>query len=275
MKEYEYLKRLGKCISNGSVRGEILDEYKAHLEDCREALMKNGMSKAEAEEEAVRQMGNPEEAGNELNQIHARVLDFSMFWWMMFFAFLVPVFEVISRLVTAGKYGIVGFMNEYQGMNQIPLQVHLVVGTAILCYGIILSIWEKYSGKELFYAYGRNWKGSYLTNSGTVMALAGLICSVAIPVRGFVKGMIGVFAATVLNIIIRTVMNLIRNRREQKYLWEIGFADTEITWNGKGTICGGNMKVRARASEEGAVIPSGAPIMVVSMEGFKPVVIAI
>ena len=31
MKEYEYLKRLGKCISNGSVRGEILDEYKAHL----------------------------------------------------------------------------------------------------------------------------------------------------------------------------------------------------------------------------------------------------
>ena len=127
MKEYEYLKRLGKCISNGSVRGEILDEYKAHLEDCREALMKNGMSKAEAEEEAVRQMGNPEEAGNELNQIHARVLDFSMFWWMMFFAFLVPVFEVISRLVTAGKYGIVGFMNEYQGMNQIPLQVHLVV----------------------------------------------------------------------------------------------------------------------------------------------------
>ena len=275
MKEYEYLKRLGKCISNGSVRGEILDEYKAHLEDCREALMKNGMSKAEAEEEAVRQMGNPEEAGNELNQIHARVLDFSMFWWMMFFAFLVPVFEVISRLVTAGKYGIVGFMNEYQGMNQIPLQVHLVVGTAILCYGIILSIWEKYSGKELFYAYGRNWKGSYLTNSGTVMALAGLICSAAIPVRGFVKGMIGVFAATVLNIIIRTVMNLIRNRREQKYLWEIGLADTEITWNGKGTICGVNMKVRARASEEGAVIPSGAPIMVVSMEGFKPVVIAI
>ena len=63
MKEYEYLKRLGKCISNGSVRGEILDEYKAHLEDCREALMKNGMSKAEAEEEAVRQMGNPEEVG--------------------------------------------------------------------------------------------------------------------------------------------------------------------------------------------------------------------
>ena len=39
MKEYEYLKRLGKCISNGSVRGEILDEYKAHLEDCQEALM--------------------------------------------------------------------------------------------------------------------------------------------------------------------------------------------------------------------------------------------
>ena len=158
--------------------------------------MENGMSKAEAEEEAVRQMGNPEEAGNELNQIHARVLDFSMFWWMMFFAFLVPVFEVISRLVTAGKYGIVGFLNEYQQMDKIPLQVHLVVGTAILCYGIILSIWEKYSGKELFYAYGRNWKGSYLTNSGTVMALAGLMCSAASPVRGFVKGLIGVFAAT-------------------------------------------------------------------------------
>lgn len=56
MTKNDYLKRLGKCISNASVRGKILDEYEAHIDDCIEALMENGMSKKEAEAEAVRQM---------------------------------------------------------------------------------------------------------------------------------------------------------------------------------------------------------------------------
>ena len=275
MTKNDYLKRLGKCISNASVLGEILDEYEAHIDDCIEALMENGMSKKEAEAEAVRQMGNPEEAGNEMDQIHARVFDLNMFWWMLAFAVVIPVFEIISRLITSGDEGIIDILNYDFGMYKVPVIVHLIIGTAIICYGSGLSIIEKYTGKPLFYSYGRNWNGGYIANSGLVLAIGGIICSAALPVKGFIKGVIGVIVVTVLNMVIRVVMNVLRNRRERKYLWEIGFADTDINWKGKGTICNGKMKVRARNSEKGTVIHKGEPIMVVSMEGFKPVVIAV
>lgn len=53
---------------------------------------------------------------------------------------------------------------------------------------------------------------------------------------------------------------------------EIGTADTKINWKGKGYLCGHHMKVRVQGSEKGTEIPAGAPVMVVGMEGFKPVV---
>jgi len=54
MKEREYLKELGKKITDSSVRKEIVNEYEAHIEDCKAALMESGMTEVEAEEEAVR-----------------------------------------------------------------------------------------------------------------------------------------------------------------------------------------------------------------------------
>ena len=52
MKEREYLKELGKKITDSSVRKEIVNEYEAHIEDCKAALMESGMTEVEAEEEA-------------------------------------------------------------------------------------------------------------------------------------------------------------------------------------------------------------------------------
>ena len=37
MKEREYLKELGKKITDSSVRKEIVNEYEAHIEDCKAA----------------------------------------------------------------------------------------------------------------------------------------------------------------------------------------------------------------------------------------------
>ena len=67
-------------------------------------------------------------------------------------------------------------------------------------------------------------------------------------------------------------MQSIHSRRETRLLWEIGTADTRINWKGKGYLCGRHMKVRVQGSEKGTEIPAGAPVMVVGMEGFKPVV---
>ena len=53
MKEREYLKELGKKITDSSVRKEIVNEYEAHIEDCKAALMESGMTEVEAEEEVA------------------------------------------------------------------------------------------------------------------------------------------------------------------------------------------------------------------------------
>lgn len=37
MKEREYLKELGKKITDSSARKEIVNEYEAHIEDCKAA----------------------------------------------------------------------------------------------------------------------------------------------------------------------------------------------------------------------------------------------
>ena len=83
MKEREYLKELGKKITDSSVRKEIVNEYEANIEDCKAALMESGMTEVEAEEEAVRQMGDPQEAGEAMNKIYHKVFDSNMFLWML------------------------------------------------------------------------------------------------------------------------------------------------------------------------------------------------
>ena len=75
MKADRYLKALTKRIENSRMREEILREYQDHIQDCKEALMESGMSEEAAEEEAVRQMGDPGEAGREMNRLYRQVLD--------------------------------------------------------------------------------------------------------------------------------------------------------------------------------------------------------
>ena len=67
-----YLKQLAKQIQNREVRCEIMKEYKAHIIDCKEAFMVMGMTEAEAEEKAVEQMGDPEEAATQINRVYPR-----------------------------------------------------------------------------------------------------------------------------------------------------------------------------------------------------------
>ena len=40
MDEKKYLDKLTKCIHDPEVRGEVREEYAAHLADCMEALQK-------------------------------------------------------------------------------------------------------------------------------------------------------------------------------------------------------------------------------------------
>ena len=118
MKEREYLKEHGKKITDSSVRKEIVNEYEAHIEDCKVALMESGMTEVEAEEEAVRQMGDPQEAGEAMDKIYHKVFDSNMFLWMLALGCIPIVCVCISYLIARDPNAFLWLWNEALGLNK-------------------------------------------------------------------------------------------------------------------------------------------------------------
>ena len=57
------------------------------------------MTEVEAEEEAVRQMGDPQEAGEAMDKIYHKVFDSNMFLWMLALGCVPIVCVCISYLI--------------------------------------------------------------------------------------------------------------------------------------------------------------------------------
>lgn len=173
-------------------------EYQAHIEDCKEALMESGMTEEAAEEEAVRQMGDPEEAGREMSRLYREILDL----------------------------------------------------------GIDLG---------LAYAYAENWcaGAGAMNNSGLILAIGVVILAHDMP-----QGVWITLALAAVQVLLRSYIQMLNQKRERELLWEVGVADTAVTYKGKGTFRGKQIKIKTREDE----IQPGTPVMIVAMEGAKPVV---
>ena len=70
MNRREYLKTITEQIRCEKAREGIAKELNGHIEDQKETFLKEGMTETEAEEAAVREMGDPVAAGVELDRIH-------------------------------------------------------------------------------------------------------------------------------------------------------------------------------------------------------------
>lgn len=79
MNRTEYLESLTEQIRNKHARQLVLEEITAHIEDQKEACLLDGKNEAEAEELAVREMGDPIETGSKLDRIHRPKTDL----WML------------------------------------------------------------------------------------------------------------------------------------------------------------------------------------------------
>ena len=76
MKKKEFLSIVRKQIRYVFVRDTIEEELKQHLNDSMETLIEEGFQWQDAEEEAVRQMGDPVEVGMLLNKEHKPLLGY-------------------------------------------------------------------------------------------------------------------------------------------------------------------------------------------------------
>lgn len=70
MRMYNYLNIVSEQMRCKRARPAVLKELKDHIEDQKDDYMTAGMTAQEAEEEAVRQMGDPVEVGVSLDRLH-------------------------------------------------------------------------------------------------------------------------------------------------------------------------------------------------------------
>lgn len=91
MRAEEYLTILTEQIRCRMARGAVREEFLCHIEDQKAAFLSEGMEQAEAEEAAVREMGDPVETGNELDRIHRP----KMAWGMIA---LIAVLSIVGYL---------------------------------------------------------------------------------------------------------------------------------------------------------------------------------
>ncbi len=66
----DYLSRVGEKIRWNEARASVLRELEGHLTDQAKALSAGGMEPGQAGEQAVLQMGDPDEVGERLDRIH-------------------------------------------------------------------------------------------------------------------------------------------------------------------------------------------------------------
>lgn len=263
MKAEKFLYTMAKQIHNKNVRQEIMTEYENHIADCKEALMDQGMTAEEAEEEAVCQMGDPVAAGKDMSRLYSKIWDIKMllfFWGMGLLVSLIAF--ALYRASAANWTGVESF--------PFPIIVSDVVGIVFLILGFIWSGVEKWLNLNTFYAWARDWNGGGITNSA-VFLLIGIVFVGHSRGLSFIITMI--FVCSLIQLFERAMITLYRHKRETELLWEIGTADTVILpYKGKADIRGKHRKVITLKGKE---IPAGMPIMIVGLEGMKPVVEAI
>lgn len=75
----EFLNEVCEQIKYKPIRSEIAEELESHLEEAKQHGIEEGMEEVEAEEIAIKQMGEAQEIGKKLNKIHK-----PKFHWQLF-----------------------------------------------------------------------------------------------------------------------------------------------------------------------------------------------
>lgn len=100
MNRKEYLTSLTEQIQNRNAKQLVLEEITAHIEDQKEAYLLEGKEEAEAEELAVKEMGDPVDAGTKLNRIHRPKTDV----WMLAAMVVLTLIGIVMQSIIFSGY---------------------------------------------------------------------------------------------------------------------------------------------------------------------------
>lgn len=244
-----YLKKVTKIIYDSKKRASVSKELEDMIEDFMEAYMQRGLSEEEAKEEAIRQMGNPEETGLLFNKIYRVKYDWKMICYMLLWA-----------VVTRGLIGILGFSDALGW----PVYVWWFATIIFLSIGLLLSVLEKLYDLPFIYAWAENWKGMGISNSGMVLG-----CAIGCMPVSLQDSFFAFALCTAFMILQRSYMVEKRNQKEQKYLWETVTALETFDYKGRVQIGDKVKKVQIKRGEKAE---KGEPLVIVGLDGFQIIV---
>lgn len=101
-----YLELLLEQIQCQKAKEAVEEEIRCHIEDQKAAYMENGMEEQDAEKEAVRQMGDPVEAGIRLDKVHRP----KMAWDMIILIVFLSGAGLLIQYLLSLHFDITGFM---------------------------------------------------------------------------------------------------------------------------------------------------------------------
>lgn len=171
----EFLSRMCEQIKYQPIHKEIAEEMENHLLEAKENFVLEGMQEKEAEEEATKQMGNAEEIGKKLNQIHRPKLD----WKLLMNTFVLMCFGgVILWIKAKTTDAINGIFLRYAGA--VCLGIFMSIGVYFMDYRkLFKSPKMLYLIATLLIVLTFNF-GASLNGKKSWMSLGGI--SIAIPV---------------------------------------------------------------------------------------------
>ena len=119
----KYLDKVLEQIRCKKARPYIAKELESHLEDQITDNIKAGMSKEKAEQEAVRDMGDPVETGVELDRIHRPQIA----WKLLILVGLLSVLGIIVHTVITKNSGVANLISSKRYI------AHVAIGIAVMC----------------------------------------------------------------------------------------------------------------------------------------------
>lgn len=167
MRMYNYLNIVSEQMRCKRARPAVLKELKDHIEDQKDDYMTAGMTAQEAEEEAVRQMGDPVEVGVSLDRLHRPKME----WKLLSYIFLLSILGMVLQIFVHRN---AGALLETDTMNPVIRQSFwMAVGIFVMfliCYldysrigQYAREIWGLLlAGILLYYHFGVQINGGYL-----------------------------------------------------------------------------------------------------------------
>lgn len=247
MKADEYLRKVTKIIYDSKRRKDISSELRDCIEDMTEAFEEQGMSREEAEAEAVRQMGSPSDVGELFNKVYRPEVEWKMGIYILVCAAIAGMLNVSGILAEVFEFQeIVWFQN--------------VIGIFFILFGFVWSGVEKYMDLPFLYAWAQNWRGGGITNSGLFCGIG-----VGLAARNRQEWLLIFLILTILVLIQRSMITAKHNAKEQKYLWEVCTALEDIEFRGKADFQGEKAKIQMKKGEKAQ---KGDVLLIVGMDGF-------